>query len=183
MIDYRCIAGIAIGLIIALALTQGGCPPEDYPNAVPAVPASEIDAIVRQNLPDDETRAELEALGLSPLTVNAILRDKQFANQFGGSIRTAYAKVTEPDFLDLTPDEIQVFNFFANEADPNLQTTVNDGEAQSVVDFFYEYDLRTPDDIQGYLDAGGSIWTSIPEDLIPKLFLDFDPNLVIPLMP
>ena len=105
------------------------------------------------------------------------------ANQGGGTGRTAYAKIVQPAFLALTPDEIQLYNFFANQADPTLGLSISDEEALAIADFFDAYDLNSPDDLEAYLNAGGPIWTSIPDEVLPKLFLDFDPDLVLPLLP
>jgi hypothetical protein len=165
------LASLFCALALA-ALLVGGCPPENYATLTTGLSQKELSVIISDTTKEGpEIRAELEALGLPSPVIDALLRDKQYANQGGGNGRTAYAKIVQPAFLDLTPDEIQLYNFFANQV------------ALAIADFFDTYDLNSADDLEAYLNAGGPVWTSIPDGVLPKLFLDFDPDLVLPLLP
>lgn len=172
-----------LSFVTLAALLVGGCPPEHYDTFVgPSL-------IVVDRIRDDssltsaEQREQLEALGISPLTVNALMWDDPFANQFGGDIRSAYDKVTEPDFQKLTPDEVQFYSLHAKDVQPDLDFAPNDEEAYEIVRFFYQRDIRTPEELAAYLDASGSVPADIPDGILRALFVDFDTDLLIPNLP
>ena len=94
---------------MGVSLFVYGCPPEDYPALVPAT-LQQIDPIVNSTtLTPQQQRVQLEALGVVPETINSLLRNERTGNQYGGDLRTAYTKVTLPNFVLLTPDEVQIY--------------------------------------------------------------------------
>lgn len=169
----------------AAALLVCGCPREDFPAAAP-VTLEEIDPIRNDpGLTVQEKRARLEELGLAPLTINALLRGERLGNQFGGDLRTAYAKVTAPDFQALTPDEIQIYGDAASQLDSadDLNVTLTDDQAQKIVEFFFRQDISSAEQLEAYLDAGGSVPAAIPAGVLEDLFVAFDPARLLPELP
>jgi hypothetical protein len=168
------------------AMLLGGCPAESFLNKVPAT-QQEINLIVKDTaLTPQDQRIQLEALGLSDSTINALLSGQQLGNQFGGDPRTAYNKVAGAEFTQLTPDEVQIYGRQASAADPNHQLSVNltDSEAQAVVDFFHDFNISSKDALAAWLDTPGNTPPStIPTGVLRALFVDFDPKLVLPNLP
>jgi len=175
---------LAVAVSSCAVLLAGGCPPEDYTDLVPAT-QSEIKRIHDDaTLTAQEQRTQLEALGLSPLTINAVLRDKQFGNQFGGDARSAYQKVTRPDFLTLTPDEIQIFASLASSVDSTLSVSFTDAQAQDIVTSFAQFDVSSPQKLAALLEQSpDAVPGSVTADALRKLFVGFDPTLVLPKLP
>jgi hypothetical protein len=126
-------------------------------------------------------RTQLEDLGLDPSTINGLLQDKPLGNQFGGDLRTLYAKLTAPSFTELTPDELQIFASTASSVDDTLDADLNDEEAQAVVTLFKTYDLNSPEDLDAFLgDPANVVPPVIPDGVLRSLFIDFDPELLLP---
>jgi hypothetical protein len=175
---------LAVCLCTLVALTLiGGCPPENFASLLPATQV-EIDRIRDDDaLTPQEAREQLRALGLADLTINALLQDRSLGNQFGGDLRSAYLKLTAPDFTELTPDEIQVFATRAPEVDEEVDVNVADDQAQAIVNFFNGFDIRSSEDLQAHLDGGGSVPGAVDIDTVTTLFIDFDPELLLPLLP
>jgi hypothetical protein len=171
----------ALSCVVLLA---GGCPPETYPNLVPAT-LTEITRIHDDTtLRPQEQREQLEALGLSPLTINAVLQDKDLGNQFGGDLRSTYLKVVKPDFEALTPDEIQIYAAAATSVQSALGISFTDLQAQDIVDFFATADLSSPEELATFLDATPEfVPASVTAANLLSLFVTFDPALVLPLLP
>jgi len=170
--------------MVGAMLMIAGCPPEDYDAVAPATLA-EIDLIRNDaDLTVQEQRTQLEALGLSPLLVNALLQDQRLGNQYGGDLRTAYGKIVEPDLSGLTPDEIQIFGDEASALDDELEVALTDEEAQAMVIFFDQYHLSTPAELDTFLaESPGSVPGKIPDGVLQALFVDFDPSLLLPSLP
>jgi len=170
--------------VLGLILLVGGCPPENYPNLAPATLA-DVDRIRNDDtLTAQEQRAQLAALGFSPLTINALLQDKPLANQFGGDLRSAYQKVVAPDFLALTPDEIQIYATKASEVDDALNVDWDDTAALNIRDLFAREDLSSADELAAFLDAfPGSVPTGVTVEELRSVFVDFDPDLLLTELP
>lgn len=173
----------SVSLSIGLAALLGGCPRELYDTLVPTS-VEEVDLIRNdEELSGQEKREQLEALGLSPLTINALLRDDETANQFGGDLRSAYTKLVAPNFTSLTPDEIQILGREATDIDADTDVSIDDEQAQEIADFFDERAIESPEELEAFLDAGGSIADPQLSNIVNALFLDFDPDLLVPQLP
>lgn len=130
-----------------------------------------------EELTSQETREALAALGIDEVTINALLRADRVANQFGGDLRSAFLKISGGRFGELTPDEAQVYG------DATQVTEFSDTEAQAIVDFFVEVGVNDADALQTLLDAPGfQIPTGIDDVNLREVFVDFDPDDVIPLI-
>lgn len=80
--------------------------------------------------------------------------ESRTANQGGGSLLTAGAKVAGGNISNLTPDEIQIVMDKAIELKPSLAISpLSDTEAQAVVDFFQANNLNTLDDVVSLIQA------------------------------
>lgn len=169
---------------VAVSVLVGGCPPESYDNLAPATLRA-INRIVDDNdLTPQEKRTELEALGLSPMTVNVLLQEERLANQFGGDLRTAYVKVTTPDYRALTPDEIQLYGDEASEVDTTLEVELTDKEAQAIAQFFDDEEISSPEDLEAFLeDSDNEVPEVIPDGVLRSLFVDFDPTRLLSRLP
>lgn len=171
-------------LAITGTMLLGGCPPENYPAAVPTTLdvvepiAADTDATPQQR------RVEIEGLGVSPSTTNSLLRGETLGNQFGGDLRTAYSKVVGNRLTGLTPDEVQIYGLGASDADEALSVEWNGTEAQAIVDFFGYYGLTSVAKLEAFLDSAD---TTVPNDVseedVRAVFVDFDPALLLPLLP
>lgn len=171
-------------LVLCGAILLGGCPPEDYERRVPTT-LDEINRIIDDSsLDPQETREALAALGLTPSTINALLTDIRQANQYGGTPRSAYLKVAGDRLLELTPDEVQIYGDHASEADADLNLELSDEEAQAIVDFFNDYGISSRDKLAAYLDTTGTtVPSAIPDGVLDGLFVDFDPDVLLPNLP
>lgn len=176
---------LALSVLLTASLLLGGCPPEDFPNALDGVLTVDIDEIRNNtNLTPQEKRTELLALGLTPAAVNGVLRTERLGNQYGGTLRTAYDKVIAEQFSAMTPDEIQFYGDAARETAQTEIDTINDTVAQIIADLFDEEQLDSLADVQAFLDDPASdIPPDIPDDLLQELFIDFDPQNVIDQLP
>jgi hypothetical protein len=175
---------VATLLLAALPLALSGCSPENYDN-VGGATLTEIDAIRNDtSLRPFEQRDALAALGFSPSTINALLRSVTLANQFGGNLRTAFDKITAGRFTALTPDEIQIWAASASNVDTTLSYSFTDAQAQATAGFFADENLDTKAQLSAFLDDSANVVPStIPDNSLQDLFVDFDPNLVIPNFP
>jgi hypothetical protein len=70
------------------------------------------------------------------------------SNQGGGTILTATAKVLGGQMTELTADEVQIIADQINELDLQVDLTLDDDQAQAVVDFLSEYNIDSLDDFQ-----------------------------------
>ena len=173
-------------LLTGAVLLVVGCPSENYDSLVPTTVA-DIDLIRNDaNLAPQEKRTLLAELGVSPSTINGLLLTERLGNQYGGDLRTAYTKVIAPDFLDLTPDEIQVYGDEASVAnrEGTLNVNLTDGEAQAIVMFFEANNISSPTELEAFLnDTANSVPGDIPDGVLRELFIDFDPSLLLPRLP
>ena len=182
MQDMRRLLAIAvIGLV-----SVGGCSYtiSDFEHALPAS-LEEVGRIRdSEDLTSQQKRNTLQQLGFPPLIINALLIAERTANQFGGDLRSAWEKVSGERFNELTPDEVQLYTDAANEVDRRLPFDLTDEAAQAIVDVFGQHSIATKDDLQAFLDDPGSqIPSSIPEDALPEVFIDFDPSQLIDSLP
>lgn len=164
------LAGLAVGLI--------GCDrefPAQYPTSI-----QEVNEIVSDtDLTPQEKRQRLEALGLTPAVINAILRDDETGNQYGGDLTSAFAKIAQGRLNELTPDEVQIYAEAAGEAPDGPTVTFSDDQAQLVVNLFVDNALRTLDEVEAYLsDTSSELHEDLNRDTLIELFVDFDPNNV-----
>jgi len=175
---------LAIG-VIGLAVVAGcSYTISDFEHALPAT-LEEVGRI-RNNadLTGQQMREELQQLGFPPLIINALLSEQRTANQFGGDLRSAWEKVFGERFSELTPDEIQLYADAANEVSVKLPFDLTDEAAQAMVDLFGEHSIATKDDLQAFLDDPGSeIPSSIPDDALLDVFIDFDPSQLTDSLP
>lgn len=175
---------LAVAALSCVVLLAGGCPPETYPDLVPATQAEITRIHDDDTLRPQEQREQLEALGLSPSTINAILQDKDLGNQYGGTLRTAYLKVVEPDFQALTPDEIQIYASAATSLQSALAISFTDVQGQAIVDFFASADLSSPAELAAFLEATPEfVPSSVTAANLQSLFVTFDPALMLSMLP
>jgi hypothetical protein len=177
---------IPAGLVLGLLLLIPGCPPEDYATLVPAT-LSEIDRIRNDpNMPPQEMRSRLAELGLDPTTINAVLAGQTLANQDGGSLRTAYDKLTAPDFTALTPDELQILATRETQVDTTLGLSLTDAQAQALANMLRDHDLLSSADVVAFLDQPGNNVPSVitdGEQTVRSMLVDFDFSRLLPLLP
>jgi hypothetical protein len=173
-------------LLGSLALFACGCPSENYPNLLPATGVELNRVLQNSQLTLQETRTELANLGVDPVTINGLLQADRLGNQFGGDLRTAYTKITQPDFMSLTPDEVQVWGDEASALDPNdsLEVTLTDAAAQAIVTLFRNEGLASATALENFLaDPLSSIPSAIPDGVLQSLFVDFDPENLLTKLP
>ncbi|MEW6250401.1 MAG: hypothetical protein AB1716_07125 [Planctomycetota bacterium] len=173
-------------LVSAAAILLTGCPPENYPNVV-GTTISEVDRVRNdEDLTPQQKRDSLAQQGFAPTTINALLSTERLANQFGGDLRTAYVKVTGGQLLDMTPDEVQIYGDEASGVTDTdqLDVVIEDAEAQAIVTLFQQNRIRTPEDLSDFLANPDSVIPSdIPPDVLRPLFIEFDPDLLLPELP
>ncbi len=121
----------AIGVMVG-----AGCGQPCYPDALD-VTFEQVDLIRNSDtLEPQEMRDALAEYGLDPVTINGLLREIRLANQFGAEysppLRCAYDKVTGNQLSSMTPDEVQYYG------DATDQVTLEDAEAQAIVDLFQD---------------------------------------------
>ena len=176
---------LRFGLVLLIGATLcGGCPPEIFDNALPVTLLEIKEILEAGEQTENEVRLSLEALGISPSTINALMRDRRTANQYGGDPRSALAKVTAPRFTAMTPDEVQILGDGASTVDDELSISLTDEEAQAVVTFLNTNALNSPDELAAYLDVpDNTVPSTIPDGVLQALFIDFDPLLMIPILP
>ncbi len=171
------------GLLASTLLYTVGCPPDRFDNTLPPL-QSQVSRIQNDStLTPQQQRQQLEDLGLTPSIINAILRSVRTGNQFGGDLRTAYEKIAGERFTELTPDEVQIYGDEATKLQASLAINLDDAPAQAIVDFFQQQQINTRAELTAYLASGNEIPGTIPAGVLPNLFVDFDPALVIPDLP
>lgn len=171
-------------VLAGVLLLAGGCPPENYDSLLPTT-LEAIDRIRNDtDVSPDQQRHELAALGLSPEVINALLRDRVFANQYGGDLRTAYEKVIAENLTGLTPDEVQIYAEGAKAVDKTLDFDLDDTGAQAIVNFLRANELSSRAQLQAYLaDPANEVPRSVPDDVLEPLFVEFDPAKVLERLP
>lgn len=144
------------------------------------------DIRTNDSLSAQEKRAALADMGFSPIMINTLLDSTREANQFGGDLRTAYEKVVAGQFDQMTPDEVQLFGDGATEVGDDLDYELTDAEAQAVVTFFEDNEISSKDELLDFMDVSANVLlipSTIPEGALTDLFVDFDPELLIPILP
>ena len=176
---------LATAALLFSVLIAAGCNPEVFRSAVPTT-LEDINRIVNDSgLSAQEKRTQLVALGVSPSTINALLRSERTGNQFGGDLRTAWEKVTASAFNALTPDEVQIYGDGASAVDDadDLDVELTDDEAASVTVFFDDFAIVSAEQLASFLDQGGEPTGLVDPNVYRALFVDFDPNTLIPNLP
>jgi hypothetical protein len=175
---------LTVLLLVAGLLTACDAP---RPNALPAE-SDDVDAILDNNtLSAQEKRVALEELGFSPVIINGLLRGERTGNQFGGDLRTAYNKVVAGTLNQLTPDEIQIYGDAAEPLAPDgSEFTFTDAQAQDIANFFDSNGVETPADLATVLGdpvVAAGLPADLDSDTLIGLFVDFDPELLLPELP
>jgi hypothetical protein len=169
-----------IGLVVLAGLAAGliGCD-RQYPAQFPTT-IQEVNEIVNDtDLTPQQKRERLEALGLTPVVINAVLRDDETGNQFGGDLTSAFAKIVQGRLNELTPDEVQIYAEAASEAPSGPNVSFSDDQAQLVVNLFVDNELRTLAEVEGYLsNESNELHGDLNRDRLTELFVEFDPNNV-----
>jgi hypothetical protein len=162
----------------AIGLSLGGCP-DAHRNDAP------LDLIQTNRIVNDRTltpQQKREALanhGFSPSTINALLRDERLGNQYGGTLGTAFVKVVDGFFQELTPDEVQIYGDEATDEDSSVDATLSDARAQAIVTLFRDYSIDDAAELEAFLGDSGNaaaIPAGIPDGVLTRLFIDFDPE-------
>lgn len=161
-----------------------GCPPENFPAAIP-FEQNDVNVILNNGeLEAQEQRDALLELGLSPNSINGLLSSVRTGNQFGGTLTTALEKVRASRFTTLTPDEVQLYSDAAEEVDTTLSFTLSDVAALAVTDLFAAEGLNSAEDVLTFVDdPGNEVPSVIPEDFLQDVFVEFDPNSIVTLLP
>lgn len=164
--------------LTSIACGLGGCP-NPTRNSFPTT-IIEVDRIIADaNLTPQERRVALEQEGLTPIAINALLRDVRLANQFGGNLRSAWEKVIDGRFQALTPDEIQLYGDEASDEDATVNASINDAQAQAVLNFFVDQQIDNSAELSDFLAdpaSAAQIPDDVPDDVLQDLFVDFDPE-------
>ncbi|MBU0638798.1 MAG: hypothetical protein KKB50_08035 [Planctomycetes bacterium] len=171
-------------LVVAALLLLSGCQPGHFDDALPTT--FDVIDLIRSDtdLSVQQKREQFAELGLSPLMINVMLQDETFGNQYGGDEVSAWQKVSGERFTELTPDEIQIYADAAVRADENVSIDITDAEAQAIVDLFAEYEISSPDDLSDFIaDPTTEVPSSITEATLQELFIDFDPDKILDLLP
>jgi hypothetical protein len=135
---------------------------------------------IRNNadLTGQEQREQLAALGLDDVTINGLLRGERTANQFGGTENSAFDKVTGDQLTALTPDEVQLYGDLSSAA------TFTDAQAQELVDLLATQNLSTVDQLKTWLEDNDiDSATGLTDDDVKAVFVDTDPDTLIPNLP
>jgi hypothetical protein len=133
-----------------------------------------------------QKRAALEALGVPPNVINALLSDQRLVNQFGGDLRSAYDKVVGDRLDALTPDEVQLYADAASEAGAGINLTLTDVQAQAMVDLFQRSHLSSRDQLLAFLEdpaQAATLSPDIPENALNDLFITLDPAEIVDQLP
>ena len=169
--------------IAPLCLTLAGCGVNND-----LLPAAEPEYLQRVNAIRDgsgtaeQKRQDLMDVGITdPVILNGILRGERVGNQFGGTEESAFEKVVDERYTDMTPDEIQLYGDAAVEAGTDFSATINDVQAQAMADFFRSNSINSPDELQAFLDdPANEVPAAITATDMRTLFVDVDPQDVRP---
>lgn len=153
----------AAALVLLMA---AGCGANHFTSELPIDPQGLEDITDNGALSPQEKRDALAALGIEPEVINALLIDERLANQFGGTLTTAYNKVVDGRLAAMTADEVQLYG------DATAVTTYDDEEALAIVSFFVKDDLQSTDDLSAYLDSpAADLPAAIDETNLRSVFL------------
>ena len=89
-------------------------------------------------------------------------------NQGGGTLLTATGKVLGGQMTQLTADEVQIVTDQLNDLNPQVDLTLDDDQAQAIVDFLAQNGINSFDDFQN-LDPG----SVLPPQGAAELFENF----------
>lgn len=70
------------------------------------------------------------------------------SNQGGGTILSATGKMVGGRMTQLTPDEVQIVADQINDLNPQVNLTLDDDQAQAIVDFLAQNGINSFDDFQ-----------------------------------
>lgn len=162
----------------AAALFAAGCGQTNFPDALDTTLTDTNRIISDADLAPNEKRQQLAALGIPDLTINLLLRAERLANQFGGTLESAFNRVINDQFSQMTPDEIQLYG------DATAETTFSDQQAFDLSKFFVNNSLNSAQQLEDYLDTPGNEFpSSLNADEVRAVFVDFDPNEVLDDLP
>lgn len=163
---------------IGAALLAGGCGQDFYPASLD-VTSNAVDEIRDDSgLDAQEKRERLREFGLSELVINGLLRGERTGNQYGGTLTTAFDKVSDGVFATLTPDEIQLYG------DASATRTYSDAEAQAVSDLFVVQVINTADELAEYLDNPAiELDAEIDAEDLRAIFVDLAPDDLLDRLP
>ena len=155
-----------------------GCGFVTIDNALPPTLA-EVDEIRDDgDLTAQEQREALRALGIDDVTINGLLTSQRTGNQYGGTLTTAFEKVSAQTFSLLTPDEVQLYG------DATATASFTDNDAAAIVLLFKTENINNPDELTALLDDPGvEIDSGIGEGDLRSVFVDTDPDSLIDLLP
>ncbi len=177
---------VCISVLVGAIAVLAGCPSDNYPTDV-GTNMQDVERIrTDTSLTPQQQRDQLAALGFDSDTINALLSITRLANQGGGTLRTAYVKITGGQLNALTPDEVQYYGDAVSAFDPNgvFNTTLTDAQAQAIVTLFQQNNLRTTADLSNWLaNANNVVPATIPANTLKPLFIDFDPKQLLPQLP
>jgi hypothetical protein len=147
----------------------------------------QVNTILQDSTLSNQTkRTQLAGLGLTSVQIDALLSSVRTANQGGGDLRTAYDKVTAGQLNELTPDEVQLYADAAETADSTISYTLDDTEAQAIVDLLQSNDIASREQLVAFLDdpvKAASVPAAVPDGSLKGLFVTFDPTLLISQLP
>ena len=158
----------AIGVMVG-----AGCGQLCYPDALD-VTLEQVDLIRNSDtLTPQEQRDALAEYGLDPLTINGLLSSIRLANQFGGDLSSAYDKVVNDQLSSMTPDEVQYYGDATDEA------TLEDAEAQAIVDLFQDNEIDSLTELEEWLDnEANELPAGIDELNLRGVFVDTSTDYV-----
>jgi hypothetical protein len=147
--------------------------------------AEDLTPIISSGLSAQEKRDRLGELGLDPLTINGLLQSERTGNQFGGTLRTAYEKMSAPRFSDMTPDELQIYTDAARAAGAaGFSINLTDEQAQALRDLLVAERLNSSADVEAFVgDPGKEIPPVLPADALTQIFINLDPDTVLQQLP
>jgi hypothetical protein len=161
----------AIGVVGVVAAT--GCGQPYYGAALDAT-LEQVELIRESDtLTPQEMREALAEYDIDPVTINGLLLGVRLANQFGGDLSSAYDKVVNDQLSEMTPDEVQYYG------DATDQTTLDDAEAQAIVDFFQDDGINSLTELEGFLDdPANQLPDGIDEASLRSVFIDTSTEVV-----
>mgnify|MGYP001492385456 CR=1 FL=1 len=170
---------VAVWMLAAGLALAAGCAvtePSGVRGAVGITLNEASDIVSNDDLTPQEKRDALAEFGLDPLIINAIMSNERLGNQFGGTLRTAFDKVTGGRLSEMTPDEVQIYaDAVGSAGGENLNIT--DRAAQLMVLVFSDNEINTIEELETFLDDPISeIPTEIPSGALRSIFVDFDPE-------
>lgn len=174
-----------VALATLVAALPAGCPSDSsFEDAAPAH-LSGVNAIVNDTaLSPQQKRAALAGEGLDENVINAVMITIRLGNQFGGDARTAYDKVTSGRLDEMTPDEVQAYSDEASRVGDLTNFSITDAEGQRTVLFFQDFDITTRAELSAYLAGTLNVQPNgLPDDFLNTIFVDFDPELLVPELP